>query len=328
MQCFRWLLYFNLWAFLRGLGAATALGGQPLLKAPVPLQDVEGEGEQYLKEAAALNGSSAAPVRKCIDLDQLDRSCNKKLKGLLDYVVDPADSDGKMKVKGVLEAKDFSLVVGLNNVKTWKLSEIKLPLETIDDTCFGVRIIHNYPHVLCTPSRPLRNVWINSIHEAILCDKTGGIEGRLPVEPGPELVAEAEGIVEEAAQSGINIHLDEDPQQGMPQLLINGNPVEVIAKEQKRETEALAQPRKPDVSVEDLLSGVDEENPRDTVVTPLRYQASPELETLRAVNESRAEKLQLPRESAPPFGFLSVERHQQQALRDVKLHAPSATSSA
>lgn len=83
-----------------------------------------------------------------------------------------------------------------------------MPLETIDDTCFALRAQHNNPDILCTPSRAYRNFWcvcvvsvedillskmlpflrrINSIHEAILCEKTKGINGKLPVEPGPEL---------------------------------------------------------------------------------------------------------------------------------------------
>lgn len=34
---------------------------------------------------------------------------------------------------------------------------------------------------------PVKTIRINSIHEAILCKKNGGVDGKLPAVPGPEL---------------------------------------------------------------------------------------------------------------------------------------------
>lgn len=61
---------------------------EPLLHNPIPLQSDEG-GEHHLKEATMIdtNNTNGEPLRKCVDLGELKRSCGEGLVSVVQVLV-------------------------------------------------------------------------------------------------------------------------------------------------------------------------------------------------------------------------------------------------
>ncbi|KAJ1614325.1 putative coiled coil-containing protein [Cryptosporidium canis] len=234
--------------------------------------------------------------------DEQIGQCGEGLKGLLDRQLIPGDPDALERVSGIIHQGSFQLFRGKLPIVTLPSASILLPVDSISDTCFGIRSDKGIGYNVCTKNRNMRNTWMNAISEMVLCEKTGVRSGRLPAISKKQNVL-AGSNVGELRPSGIDIVI-KDSNQGKPFLTINGKPVsQIIQKQVMAAQNALTSPQ-------------NEESEEDSVEIPAEVEGSAsqdmsggsiltDSEKL-AILESDAEHLMLPIGDAPPTGYASV----------------------
>lgn len=162
--------------------------------------------------------------------DEQIGQCGEGLKGLLDRQLIPGDPDALERVSGIVHQGNFQLFRGKLPVVTLSSTSIMLPLESISDTCFGIRSDKGIGYNICTRNRNMRNTWMNAIAEMVLCEKTGIRSGKLPAISKKQDVL-AGSNVGELKPSGIDIVI-KDSNLGKPFLTINGKPISHIIQKQ------------------------------------------------------------------------------------------------
>ncbi|KAJ1611762.1 putative coiled coil-containing protein [Cryptosporidium canis] len=192
--------------------------------------------------------------------DEQIGQCGEGLKGLLDRQLIPGDPDALERVSGIIHQGSFQLFRGKLPIVTLPSASILLPLDSISDTCFGIRSDKGIGYNVCTKNRNTRNTWMNAISEMVLCEKTGVRSGRLPAISKKQNVL-AGSNVGELKPSGIDIVI-KDSNQGKPFLTINGKPVsQIIQKQVMAAQNALTSPK-------------NEESEEDSVEIPAEVEGS------------------------------------------------------
>ncbi|PFH37366.1 hypothetical protein BESB_038240 [Besnoitia besnoiti] len=139
---------------------------------------------------------------------QAMRICGEGHRGLLAMIVDSTDSDARILTAGQLTNQQLLIYSGNVIEAEYNLKDIVVPVETVNDKCFAIRAQKALATLYCARDTRRRDQWLNYIHEAIFCKKTG-VKGRLPAEPGKDVeqIAVAVEIVPTEEPSGINLHL-------------------------------------------------------------------------------------------------------------------------
>ncbi|CDJ63319.1 hypothetical protein, conserved [Eimeria necatrix] len=101
------------------------------------------------------------------------RECGEGHKGLLTMAVDNSEPEAAVLVHAQLSRSSFAAFTGATLEKEFKLKDVQIPLETVDDRCFLVKLNKDFGTVFCAR------------------EKEEALEQRMPV----------------AEPSGINIHL-------------------------------------------------------------------------------------------------------------------------
>lgn len=273
-----------------------------IFKSPLPLQQINGSPVVLHTQNSTTRHNDK---NSCFEVPNEIKSCDSNLKGLLDLVVDQQDWDGTLSLGATLTTQKLILTLSSLTIREWPLKTIRLPLETLNDQCFGIRFQNHYPVLLCSSSRSNRNFWMNAIHEKILCEKNKGIHGYLPMTPQAEIKNQVvDDTNNKPSSGGINIHISRVENATTPELLINGHPIDVIIKEEKKEVQQLIQPSSSTDMNEDFLDTNNEE--RDETQPSTSLQPLP-FDTLVALNESKAEKLLIPAQDSPPYGYKSLQ---------------------
>ncbi|ANQ07277.1 Uncharacterized protein PCOAH_00018850 [Plasmodium coatneyi] len=107
--------------------------------------------------------------------------CGQSLKHLAGLILDKTDKEGKLIIEGSIVSN--KLILRLGNIKEKEISikDILLPIETLSSKCINIREGKNKDDstILCLASKVLRNFWVNSITDAVLCKMTKN-RGKLP----------------------------------------------------------------------------------------------------------------------------------------------------
>ncbi|VWU48526.1 conserved protein, unknown function [Hepatocystis sp. ex Piliocolobus tephrosceles] len=107
--------------------------------------------------------------------------CGSSLKHLAGLILDKSDKEAKLIIEGSIFFNKLTLKLGNTKEKEIDIKNIILPIETLSNKCINIRQTEQNEEstILCLSSKVLRNFWINSITDAVLCKMTK-IKGKLP----------------------------------------------------------------------------------------------------------------------------------------------------
>ncbi|CRG96586.1 conserved Plasmodium protein, unknown function [Plasmodium gallinaceum] len=125
------------------------------------------------------------PTNEYNNLNELNeltdrKFCGKSLKHLAGLILDKSDKEAKLIIEGSIISNKLILKMGNIKEKEININEIILPIETLSNKCINIRQMKEVDStILCLGNKVLRNFWINSITDAVLCKMTK-INGKLP----------------------------------------------------------------------------------------------------------------------------------------------------
>ncbi|EEA06171.1 uncharacterized protein CMU_019280 [Cryptosporidium muris RN66] len=229
-------------------------------------------------------------------------ACGEGLRGLLDRQLLPGDPDAMEKVTGIIHNSNFQLYRGKIAIVTLTPSSITLPIDTLNDRCFGIRTTSGIAYNICATDRNMRNIWINAITELVLCKTTGVRTGRLPTPSLKQNILASTNLGNVGA-SGINIFV-KDSNEGKPFVTINGKPISKIIEQQAMAAEKAISEVPGEDYDEDLLNFPTEilGSSSNDIADGSTLSDAEKL----AIQESEAEHLMLPINEAPPVGYASL----------------------
>lgn len=107
--------------------------------------------------------------------------CGQSLKHLAGLILDKTDKEGKLIIEGSIVSNKLILRLGNIKEKEINIKDILLPIETLSSKCINIRQGKKKDDstILCLASKVLRNFWVNSITDAVLCKMTKN-RGKLP----------------------------------------------------------------------------------------------------------------------------------------------------
>ncbi|CAA9987309.1 conserved Plasmodium protein, unknown function [Plasmodium knowlesi strain H] len=107
--------------------------------------------------------------------------CGQSLKHLAGLILDKTDKEGKLIIEGSIVSNKLILKLGNIKEKEISINDILLPIETLSSKCINIRQGKKKDDstILCLASKVLRNFWVNSITDAVLCKITKN-RGKLP----------------------------------------------------------------------------------------------------------------------------------------------------
>ncbi|KJP89472.1 hypothetical protein AK88_00915 [Plasmodium fragile] len=107
--------------------------------------------------------------------------CGQSLKHLAGLILDKTDKEGKLIIEGSIVSNKLMLKLGNIKEKEISIKDILLPIETLSSKCINIRQGKKKDDstILCLASKVLRNFWVNSITDAVLCKMTKN-RGKLP----------------------------------------------------------------------------------------------------------------------------------------------------
>ncbi|CRG99249.1 conserved Plasmodium protein, unknown function [Plasmodium relictum] len=190
--------------------------------------------------------------------------CGKSLKHLAGLILDKSDKEAKLIIEGSIISNKLILKMGDIKEKEININDIILPIETLSNKCINIRHMKEFDSIiLCLGNKVIRNFWINSITDAVLCKMTKN-NGKLPEfnyeekkennnnendeeeENEEDNKGENRNEKDEKKKKYINEEFDEEEENeekglklriakskfGYPQVKINGKNVEDIKKEE------------------------------------------------------------------------------------------------
>lgn len=109
------------------------------------------------------------------------KNCGGSLQHLAGLVLDKSDKDARLIVEGSIFFNKLTLKLGNIKEKEIDIKTVILPIETLSNKCINIRHAKHGEEstILCLSTKVLRNFWINSITDAVLCKLTN-IKGKLP----------------------------------------------------------------------------------------------------------------------------------------------------
>ncbi|KAI4839285.1 PH domain-containing protein [Plasmodium brasilianum] len=107
--------------------------------------------------------------------------CGKSLNHLAGLILDQSDREAKLIIEGSITSNKLIFKLGNIKEKEINISDITLPIETLSNKCINIRQLKDNidSTILCLASKVLRNFWVNSITDAVLCKLTKS-KGKLP----------------------------------------------------------------------------------------------------------------------------------------------------
>ncbi|SBS81795.1 conserved Plasmodium protein, unknown function [Plasmodium ovale curtisi] len=107
--------------------------------------------------------------------------CGQSLNHMAGLVLEKSDKEAKLIIEGSIIYNKLILKLGNIKEKEINIQDIILPVETLSNKCINIRQVKSADDstILCLASKVLRNFWINSITDAVLCKLTKSM-GKLP----------------------------------------------------------------------------------------------------------------------------------------------------